>query len=508
MFTRINYRLTVLILVMMFSCSCNKYLALEPQDGIIRSEFWKTKEQLQAAVIGCYAGLLGSATATTTTTTATGNDRALPDLLFVWGEARADMVGAGPGISPDENNILSNNILSSNGFTNWAPVYKIINYCNTVLDNGPGVMAYDKTLTQTQLNAYLSEALALRALMYFYLVRSFGDVPLKLKATASDNDLQQLAKTSQKDVLTQILTDLKQAENNAVFTYGDNASNKGRITKYTVYTIEADVYLWMDDYTNCIAACDKVISSGQYGLVAGTGGWFNTLYFKGNSSEGIFEFQYDAQKTNPFYNMFLTSTARYVSGATVMDDIFGIDFNDATDYDIRGSGASVNTNDNNIFKYTAATSSTYRTQDVSYAHWFAYRYADVLLMKAEACINANRGQEALDIINQIRARARAISLTSQGPSVTDVNGMTDYLVAERAREFAFEGKRWYDLLRNAKRNNYARIDLLFSSAIVSAPPASQQAVLNKLKDVRSHYFPIYFNEIKADPNLVQNPFYQ
>ncbi len=503
MFTRINYRLTVLILVMVFSCSsCNKYLDLEPQDGIIRNEFWKTKEQLQAAVIGCYAALLGSAAGTT------GNDRPLADVLFVWGEARADMVGGGPGVTVDEVGILTDNILSSNSFTNWAPVYRIINYCNTVLDNGPGVMQYDKTLTQTQLNAYLSEALTLRALMYFYLVRSFGDVPLKLKSTASDNDLQQLAKTKQKDVLAQIVTDLKQAENNAVFSFGDNASNKGRITKYTVYTIEADVYLWMDDYANCIAACDKVINSGQYGLVAGTGGWFNNLYYNGNSSEGIFEFQFDSQKLNPFYAMFLTNKARYVSGATVMDDFFGIDFNDATDYDIRGSGASVNTNDNNIFKYTAATSTTYRTQDVSYAHWFVYRYADVLLMKAEACINANRGQDALDIINQIRTRARAIYLTKLGPGVTDINGMTDYLLAERAREFAFEGKRWYDLLRNAKRNNYARIDILLSAAITSAPPASQQAVLNKLKDVNSHYFPIYYNEIKVDPNLVQNPFYQ
>ena len=129
-------------------------------------------------------------------------------------------------------------------------------------------------------------------------------------------------------------------------------------------------------------------------------------------------------------------------------------------------------------------------------------------MKAEACINANRGQDALNIINQIRARAHAIYLTQLAPGVTDVNGLTDYLLLERAREFAFEGKRWYDLLRNAKRNNYARLDILLSAAITSAPPASQQAVLNKLKDVNSHYFPIYYNEIKVDPNLVQNPFYQ
>ncbi|MGI4020991.1 MAG: RagB/SusD family nutrient uptake outer membrane protein [Janthinobacterium lividum] len=501
MLSQFNYKLPVLVSLMLFLGSCNKYLDLKPQDGIIKDEFWKTKEQVQAAVIGCYSALLASPTGVT------GNDRPLTDVLFVWGEARADMVAAGPGVSPDETNILTANILATNGFTNWAPVYKIINYCNTVIDNAPAVLKTDNTFTQTQLNAYLSEVYGLRALMYFYLVRSFGDVPLKLKSTATDNDLQLLTKTAQKDVLTQIVADLKLAEANAVFSYGNNASNKGRITKYTIYAMEADVYLWMDNYSACITACDNVINSGQFGLVAGDAGWFNTLYYKGNSSEGVFEIQFDAQKLNPFYAMFV-AIPRYVAAPTVIEDNFGIDFNDDRNKDIRGDGASVNTNSNNIFKYTAATYNTYRTQDASYAHWFVYRYADILLMKAEACANSNRGQETLDLINQVRTRAKAIAATAQSPSVNDVNSLTDYVVAERAREFAFEGKRWYDLLRNAKRNNYARLDLILAAVTISAPPASQQTILNKFRDVNSHYFPIYYNELRTDPNLVQNPFYQ
>jgi hypothetical protein len=502
-----NYRrickTVILFCAMALSCSCNKYLDLRPQDGITRADFWKTKEQVKAAVFGCYASLLGSATGSNS-----NSDRALTDLLFVWGEARADMVAPGPGISTDESNIMTNNILQTNSFSNWAPVYRIINYCNTVIDNAPGTMQYDNTFTQTQLNAYLSEALTLRALMYFYLVKTYRDVPLKLKSTASDNDLIQLAKSPAKDVLTQIMADLKQAETGAVFSYGDNASNKGRVTKYTIYALEADVYLWMDDYANCIKYCDQIINSGQYGLVAGNNAWFNTLYYTGNSNEGIFEFQFDAQKLNPFYFMFLSSTARYLAGAEVVENVFGLDFVDDRNKDIRGQDGSVNVSNNSIFKYVGVTTNFIRTLETSYAHWFVYRYADVLLMKAEACINSGHGQDALNIIAQIRTRARAIALTAQSPSPDDVKSLTDYLLAERAREFAYEGKRWYDLLRNAKRNNYARLDIILDAVIGSVPPALQQTIVTKFKDVNNHYLPIYQDELRTDPNLEQNPYYK
>ena len=66
------------------------------------------------------------------------------------------------------------------------------------------------------------------------------------------------------------------------------------------------------------------------------------------------------------------------------------------------------------------------------------------------------GQEALDIINLVRARARALIATAQNPAVSDKAGIAEYILKERSREFAFEGKRWFDLLRNAKRNNYQR----------------------------------------------------
>jgi len=473
--------------------SCKKWLDLKPQDGIIRQDFWKTKEQVQSAVVGCYSSLLGP----------------LSENLFIWGELRGDMISPGPGMTNDELDVINVNTLPTNGVTNWSNVYRTINYCNTVVDFAPGVLSVDNTLTKTQLNAYLAEARALRALMYFYLVRSFRDVPLKLKSTASDEDLLQLPKTSQDTILQQIVSDLAFADSNAVTTQGSSYYDKGRITKYTVKAIEADVYLWMDKYQECVAACDYIINSNKFGLIAGNGGWFSNLYYAGNSNESIFEFQYDAQKLNTFYNMFSTNKSRYLASPIVMDEVYTIDYIDDQNKDIRGEGAAVRTSDNSIWKYIGVDFNTIRTSDASYAHWFVYRYADILLMKAEALNQiGGRGTEALQLVTTIRTRANALAQTDAKPDPADKRGMTDFILAERAREFAFEGKRWYDVLRNAKRNNYERLDILLNMAAKAVPAIRQQSALGKYRDPNSHYFPIYAYEIQSDPNLIQNPFYK
>jgi hypothetical protein len=484
--------------VLLTLASCKKWLELQPQDGITREEFWKTKEQVQSSVIGIYSSLLGDPN---------GRDRPLSEYLFMWGELRADMVAPGVGVSNDELDVFNVNTLPTNSISNWSAVYRTINYCNTVIDFAPGVIAQDKTFSQAQLNGYLAEARAIRGLMYFYLVRSFRDVPLKLTSTSSDQDLQQLPKTSQDTILAQIVKDLSYADSNAVFTQGNNAYDKGRITKYTVKAILADVYLWMDKYEESLQACDFIINSRKFGLVAGNSAWFTNLYYNGNSNESIFEFQFDAQKLNSFYGVFATNRPRYLASAEVMESIYTIDFvNDQKD--IRGEGAAVRTSDNAIWKYLAVDNNSIRTQDASYAHWFVYRYADILLMKAEALTQLGRGAEALPLVTAIRTRANALEQTNTNPDVTDKRAMTDFILAERAREFAFEGKRWYDVLRNAKRNNYERKDIISTMVVKAVTASRQQSALGKYKDINSHYFPIYTNELNADPNLVQNPFYK
>jgi len=486
-------------LLMATVTSCSKWMELQPPDGITRQEYWKTKEQIQSALTGCYASLLGDAT----------GGKSLSEYLFLWGELRGDMIVPAIGATNDELDVTNVNTLPTNSISNWATIYKVINYCNTVVDFAPGVLANDNTLTQTQLNAYLGEARALRALMYFYLVRTFRDVPLKLKSTSTDNDIEQIPKTSQDTILRQVVADLAFADSNVVIAHTNPVFDKGQINKYTVKAIQADVFLWMDKYQECVAACDYIINSNQFGLVAGDDGWFNNLYFKGNSSETIFEFQFDAQKLNTFYPMFATTKSRFLASSIVMDEVYTIDFINAARKDIRGEGASVRTSDNAIWKYIGITFNSSRSIDASYAHWFVYRFADILLMKAEALNQiGGRGAEALDLVNKVRTRAKALAATNTNPDPADKNALGDYILAERQREFSFEGKRWYDVLRNAKRNSYARLDLIMNMVVKSVQGSRQQSALGKYRDYNSHYFPIYQNEILINPKLVQNPFYK
>ncbi|WP_443938983.1 RagB/SusD family nutrient uptake outer membrane protein [Pedobacter sp. MW01-1-1] len=476
------------LFMLIISSSCNKYLDLEPRDGITKQEYWRTKEDVLAAVAGCYASVLAPPPGVT--------DKSLLEYMFMYGELRADMIVAGPGFTNDENDIVNVNITESNPLTKWASFYRTINYCNTVLDFAPDAKAIDPTFTQEALNAYSAEALTLRSLMYFYLVRSFGDVPLKLTSTSKDTDLKELGKAKQLDVLNQIVADLKKAEAGAVTTYGNTKSDKSRITKFTVNAILADVYLWMENYSGCLAECQKVIDSQRFAYVQANSAWYNNVFYNGSSTETIFQF--DQSIANPFYSLLILSRKRYLASPYIASDIFIPDDVDPDrNYDIRAGAYFTSAFD--IVKWG--------TENPSYVKWQAYRISDIMLMKAEALALSNDGAGALAIVADLRLRRLAVKATEQSPSADDTEGICDYILAERSREFAFEGKRWYDVLRHSKRNNYSRLDILLDMVSRTVQPTLQASAITKLRDPNSNYFPIYETELFADTKLVQNPFY-
>ncbi|MCR8666807.1 RagB/SusD family nutrient uptake outer membrane protein [Aestuariibaculum sp. M13] len=488
----------LVLLVALLTQSCDSYLDLRPENGTTREEFWQTKEDVQAAVIGIYSGLLNTP----------GSGTTIAEYSFMYGELRGGMVGPGAYSSDDQRDIVTSNILSSNSVSSWAAFYTVINYCNTVIDLAPDVLALDPTFTQTQLNQYLSEALAIRAYLYFTLARTFRDVPLKLEATLSDDDNFQIPTSTQEVVFAQVVTDLTTALNAAVEDYGDNASNKGRVTKDAINAMLADVYLWQEDYVNALAATNRVIDEGLgYELIPGSTSWFTTVFARGNSTESIFEFQYTPENRGPFNEIFL-NRPEYLAEASVLEDVFGLDFEDPENKDVRGERASLVPGTNEIYKFTGLNQDQRKSNQESDTHWFVYRYADVLLMKAEALNELDRGEEALEIVNEIRESRLAIDLTKEQVTGDDKNGVRMYILAERAREFAFEGKRWFDVLRNARKDNYANIDIIIGIAIETAPANQQQSIVAKLKDPNSHYLPINQYELYTNKALVQNPFYK
>lgn len=492
-----NIKYAFFLLLMMSSLSCKKWLELKPTDGLVREDFWQTKEQLQSAVIGCYSSLLS------------------PDLvqqMFVWGEARADMVASTNFTTINEVNLMNAEIQSTNPLTNWNILYSIINNCNTVIEYGPEVIKHDNTINQEQLDAYIAEARGIRAYMYFYLLRVWGEAPLQLKGTVSDAKIDILPKSSQEEIYNQIVEDLNFAAEHAVTTFRNQDQDKGRMTRYTIYALQADVYLWMDKYKECIEACDRIINSNRFGLYDGSNpsDWYSAVFFKGNSTESIFELQFDAQRLNPWFATFADAASRrYTAAVSVQDELFPGDPLKPEEKDIRGDGGSYRGSDLVIWKHAGTLdANAVVTQNTSTRHWFVYRYADILLMKAEALAWVNKGQDALALIDIIRARAHALETTLESPDPNSPQAVSDYILKERAREFAFEGKRWFDLLRNAKRNNYARLDIITSMISRIAPPDRQQSMITKYQDVRSHFLPISISELQANKLLKQNPFYQ
>ncbi|MCH5684569.1 RagB/SusD family nutrient uptake outer membrane protein [Niabella sp. W65] len=100
-----------------------------------------------------------------------------------------------------------------------------------------------------------------------------------------------------------------------------------------------------------------------------------------------------------------------------------------------------------------------------------------------------------------------MAATAREVNETDLEGIASYIIDERARELAFEGKRWFDLLRLAKRNSYSNLNVLVELVSKNADDALKQSAINKIGDINSHYLPISENELFRDPALKQNPFY-
>ena len=173
--------------------------------------------------------------------------------MIVWGELRSDNLVVGlAGIDMvkryDMYRILQGNITSTNAYASWSAFYRTINYCNTLLHYAPYVLERDENFTQADLNRVKAEALTIRALSYFYLVRSFKDVPWMSEASITDNQNYNRKQSPDSVVLKNIITDLKVSKQYLPTDYGRDDYNHGRFTQYGASALLADIYLWQNDY--------------------------------------------------------------------------------------------------------------------------------------------------------------------------------------------------------------------------------------------------------------------
>ncbi len=484
---KIKYFLITIILFTQFSC--NDYLELLPPGGLTREEFWKTKEDVAAVLMASYESFAQL----------NGN-------LFVFGEVRADMLESDYNQPWEERLLMENNITSTNNLANWQNFYKIINYCNEVIVNGPKVQEIDNTFTDYQLQSLMSEAYFLRSLSYFYLVRIFKDVPLVLEPTESDDADFYVSKASEEEVLNYIYNDLVTNRPFAPsFSFPTVEQNKGRASKAAFDALLADISLWRFDYNAVIEHVQK-IEANQRIVLLPSGKWFE-LFYPGNSLEGIFEFQFDGDlnQLNAMYGKTNRNNNQYGPSQKALE-MFGFEF--ASEL-VRGEESTIKKYGEDefiVWKYVGRApdgQSVRSGSEQSSCNWIVYRLADVLLMKAEALSQLERYNEAFSIITLIRDRA---GVGPKNIANTPV-AYEDAVLEERALELAYEGKRWFDLLRMGRRNNYARKSKLIE-IIVSNVPSSQKRILaTKLTNPLGWYMPIFEKEIERNKNLIQNPYY-
>jgi hypothetical protein len=250
---------------------------------------------------------------------------------------------------------------------------------------------------------------------------------------------------------------------------------------------------------------ERIEANQEYVLMP-TAKWFE-LYYPGNSLEGIFEFQFDDQlnQRNGMYGLTQRYSYNYDPSQKAIE-MFGIEF--AREFN-RGEDSSIKKygeDDFIIWKYVgrAPDGETVRTgSEQNSCNWMVYRLADLLLMKAEALSQLSRFAESMEIINGIRKRADVAPLNlADSPTAYE-----DAILQERALELAFEGKRWFDLVRMGRRNDYSRKDKLIEIIVANVPSTQKRILAAKLTNPLGWYLPILETEIERNPNLVQNPYY-
>jgi len=481
-------KIILLLTVLTLASACEDWLGIIPPQGLIREEFWKTKEDVQAVIMAAYEHFAS-----------------LDGTLFKFGEIRADMVVGDSNQGDDERKVSEGNIYPDNSMCNWEDFYVVINYCNEVIMNAPLVQEIDDTFTDYQLKSYLSEATFLRSLAYFYLVRVYRDVPYVTEPTETDDADVYPAKMDGDELLQFLIPDLEEARRYATTDgYQTLDEIKGRATKAAIDALLADISLWLFDYEAVVTYVQRIEGNMEIALMPSSR-WFE-IFYPGNSLESIFEFQFeDPNQQNSTYGLTRYYGYTYDPSQKAVE-MFGTDY--AREFN-RGQDASIaepSSDDFIIWKYVgrAPDGETERaSSDQHSCNWVVYRLADVLLMKAEALSQLSRFPEALYYINLIRERAD-VTLLSLPDSPT---AYEDAILQERALELAFEGKRWFDLLRMGRRNDYARKSNLIEIIIANVPSTQKRILATKLTNPLGWYMPIAEEEIERNPNLVQNPYY-
>ena len=443
--------------------ACSDFLKEDLQGAYSSATFYKTESQATLALTGIY-----NAASFTTTDNA----------LWVFGDVASDdaVRGGKPGDLIDIQYIDDFNYSRNNGILDrmWKRFYEGISRANYLLYYGSGI---DMDVARRE--RLLGEAKFLRAYFYFNLVNIFGEIPLKLNPPLNDSELYK-PKVSVSDVYEQIEKDLNEAA--AVLDESYTGADIGRATKGAAWGMLAKVYLYQEKWTEALNATAEVEAIGIYQLVPVYKN--NFIDSTQNNVESIFEIQHLAGQSpllGSYLNQYFSPVIYngYVVNVPLQNFIDEFEVTDAAVVDPRldytvGREGQLWVNGE---AYVPAWSPTGYLQkkhiqplregpvnNDGALNYVYMRYADILLIKAEALNELNRTNEALAPLNAVRKRAREsylydVDLPGAGAVPTDLlpdiantgqQGVRIAIRHERRVELGFEFHRFFDLMRYGK----------------------------------------------------------
>lgn len=454
--------------VLSVQSGCKKdFLDKQPQNQVTEDNVTASAAGIEKLMRGAYDGLY--------------NEYNVWDYMTM-GDVTSDNAYAG-GDNPANAQIdlFTTNATNANVTRDWKHFYENIKDANEVLQNV--VKVTDPALTETRKNEIIAEASGLRAYHYFNLVRLFGPAPLVLKTPATVAE-SQVSKSSVEAIYAQIITDLEFAAANAPAT----AANKGIFTKGAANALLAKVYASMPvkDWTKVNQYCDAVIAGG-YSLYPNFSGLFDAA--NKNNSESIWEMQYDGVAHGNWMPSLLIGTG-WKRFNTPTNDLVAAYDNEGDKIRKNASITFRNVStegwsDNYWSKSNYPFVNKYRDDNKSDSYML--RLADILLLKAEALNEISGGgwSAAKVLVDQIRSR---VSLA--GTPAADQAAMRLAIEKERRLELAFEGHRWFDLLRTGR-----------AVAVMNAQKDGSGNSLNYNVTEAKLLFPIPQDEINRNPNI-------
>jgi starch-binding outer membrane protein, SusD/RagB family len=446
--------------------SCKDFLEEDLQGTYSSATFYKTEAHALLAVTSIYN--IASFTST-------------DNALWVFGDVASDdaVKGGNPGDQSDIQFIDEFNYTRSNGYLEktWKHYYEGISRANYLLYYGPSI-----NMDETLKARVLGEAKFLRAYFYFNLVNIFGEIPLKTNPPLTDAEIN-VPKSPVVNIYAQIEKDLNEAS--AVLETTAEGGNLGRATKGAAFGLLAKAFLYQQKWNETLSAIDKLEALGLYSLQPVYKN--NFLDSTQNSQESIFEIQHlkgQSPKLGNSLNQWFSPVAEngYYFDVPVQNFVneFEITADDVVDprldYTIGREGKKWLNGE----EFSAGWSPTGYIQkkhiqplrevprglkgdgDLNYVY---LRYADILLMKAEALNELNKTPEALVPLNLVRQRARESYLFDQSlegfgtipegllPDVTNGGQLAvrNAIRHERLVELGFEFHRYFDLMRYGKQ---------------------------------------------------------